>query len=612
MLKSKITLFAAGLLIIANSCSKDNQDILIETDEFVPHTITATIEPTDAKTCIDESTLDKGDEVSLFWTPGDVIGVFTDSESNLKYINSKTTANSDVAIFESTTTVKGTPRYAYYPYSSTAGTNPASISGTVPQVQTMNLMTGSLPGDYKYGTYDGEATNGSNFRFRHLFSIVRVNVDATYTALAGERILGVEMSVTRDGQPVPISGDFTFDATTGSYTLGDSVSNTIMLDWTTSPILEKNSTVTGYASMFPEIKRGDVLNFVVTTSNHTATFSVTSKVNFYKEYFYTFPLTIADFHETIVVKNRQTVSGTFTCATYNVDGLPDLSYIIGSVNPDGPGSEGTKTISQKIAESNWDFVGFSEDFDNHDELVSSLSHFTFGEYLGNVSSKALTGTVFDTDGLGFATNNYTCAFSNYERILFGDKAYGGLTGGANTCIKKAFRYYLVTLADGTEIDVYITHMNTYSEKSSSYINAQHNQLKMIAEHIKSNRNKRPVIFMGDTNLRYTRHDFKTYFWDVLNADYLTINDPWVDYMWDGVYPEHGGKSLVVESATGTDPDLDIIYSNQMGEVVDKIIYINDKEAPVQIKANSYLRDPEYKGLADHWPVVAEFYYERTY
>ena len=124
-------------------------------------------------------------------------------------------------------------------------------------------------------------------------------------------------------------------------------------------------------------------------------------------------------------------------------------------------------------------------------------------------------------------------------------------------------------------------------------------------------NNRPVIIMGDTNCRYTRHDFQTYFWGVLDSS-LEVHDPWVDFQWNGVYPTYPSKSLMVSDATGTDSSTDIICENtQKGEVVDKIIYINNPSAPVQIKAESYLRDYDgYKGLADHMPIVVEFSYTK--
>ena len=235
-----------------------------------------------------------------------------------------------------------------------------------------------------------------------------------------------------------------------------------------------------------------------------------------------------------------------------------------------------------------------------------MSAYTFGKYRGSVSAaNALSAA--DTDGLGFATKNSTCSFSN-ENIVTFTSSYGGVTSGANTCIKKGFRHYVVTLTNGIAIDVIITHMNTYSSSGTDHINAQHAQLKQIAQYINSIRsNNRPIIFMGDTNCRYTRHDFYTYFWSVLDSD-LVVKDPWVEYQWAGVYPEYPSNSLVVEDATGTSSS-DLIYDSQKGEVVDKVIYVNNPDASVQIKANNYLRDYDgYNGMADHMPIIVEFSY----
>lgn len=248
-------------------------------------------------------------------------------------------------------------------------------------------------------------------------------------------------------------------------------------------------------------------------------------------------------------------------------------------------------------------LGFSEDFAYHSELTSALGAYTFGKHRGSVSSISSN----NTDGLCFATLNSTCSFGS-ETIVEYTSDYGGITSGANTCIKKGFRYYPVTLADGVVIDVYITHMNTYSSSGSGHINAQHKQLAQLAAYVseKAMANGRPAIIMGDTNCRYTRHDFQTYFWSKFDSS-LTINDPWVDYMWDGVYPTYPSNSLVVEDATGTSSS-DIICDSQKGEVVDKVIYINNPASNVQISANGYLRDSAFQGLADHWPIVVEFTY----
>lgn len=294
----------------------------------------------------------------------------------------------------------------------------------------------------------------------------------------------------------------------------------------------------------------------------------------------------------------------FTCATYNVDGLPSLIN-----SDDGPGSNGTKTISQKIATSGWDFVAFQEDFEYHTNLASSMGMYHFGKYRGSVGIQNIVLQA-DTDGLEFATLVATCSWSNQTFVEF-TKKHGGLFEGANTCVKKGFRYYLVTMKDGVEFDVYVTHMNSGS--SDDHIAARASQFQQLARYINEHRSGRPIIIMGDFNARYTRDDYATNFWNVLDAD-LNANhkDAWTELIWDGYYPEYGTPSWVVsDKYDPTNTVGDIEYGEQEGEVVDKILYINDPLSDVRIWAKSYKRDMDYRGLADHNPVVVQFGYEKV-
>ena len=298
----------------------------------------------------------------------------------------------------------------------------------------------------------------------------------------------------------------------------------------------------------------------------------------------------------------QQITGTFTCATYNVDGLPEKVLGFITLNGDGPGSSGTKNISQAISTSGWDIVTFQENFSYNSELESAMkSYYTFGTHR-SVSLLSALGTA-DTDGLGFATLNSTCSFSGESWEAFND-AYGGLTDGANTSLKKGIRHYVVTMKDGVQIDLLVTHMNSGSD--SGHIDAREGQLAQIAAYINKIRsNNRPIIFMGDTNCRYTRDDMFGCLLNLLNEE-LTYADPWVEYSWNGVYPTLGSPSLMVPSK-----DASSTLTEQTGEVVDKVIYFNNSNSDTQIKANYYLYDTAYAGMADHNPVVAEFTYVKT-
>lgn len=583
-------------VVMAAGCAKEQRH---EPEQLAdaPKIIAEMAEPL-TRTCIDADDAANGGTLAMLWKTTDAIGVFTASNSNVKYVN-EAVEEVPNASFAATASVSGDITAVYYPYdAANDGKSATALTGTIPAEQAMG---DAITGDYKYGTLKSvTADGGYKFKFNNIFSLVRFKVDATGTVLAGQTLESVKLTVTCDGAEVPVTGDFTFNATDGTYTLG-TTSNVLTTTWGET----LDGAVSSFASVFPEVRSGDVLNFEIKAGDYTATLSVTSKANFAAGMYYTFPLTLANFSGLKIVKN---ISGNFTAATYNVDGI-GLSII----NSDGPGSSGTKEISSKISSDTWDFVSFSEDFAFHDELTSNMGGFTFGTYRGDLENyfSALTGKVYDTDGLGFATRNSTCSFAN-ETIVQYTSSAGGVTQGANTCIKKGFRYYLVTLQDGIQVDVLITHMNTYGE--GDRYNAQHAQLQQVAEYIVDNlkKNNRPIIFMGDTNLRYTRHDFETYFWSILRNANLTYADPWVTYQWAGVYPTYPSNSLMVSDATGTSSSDIICETTQKGEVVDKIIYINNPDAVVQINANNYLRDYDgYNGFGDHMPIVSQFSYSGT-
>ena len=638
----KLGLFAMALSMAA--CSQD--DLASELSEV--EAIEGVAEAPEVVSGYEASTrsvvVEDGEEFSLWWAASEAIGVYGSNFKNTKY-TSTNKSNSQSVTFSGGSLLK-TPKYAYYPYSSTNSSNAqTAVKGELKQVQTWDASAPALAGDFKIGTYKSRSWSNTTFTFSNVLTYVKMAVNANGTVLEGDKLQKVTVTAGNSRQ---LWGAFQADLTKAAASAltwngNESNKNVATLEWKQTPALD--GAVTGYMVAAPQVKKGDVLTFLVETDSHKASFSVTSGVDYAANQQVVYALPLAQLGDVVFMdaegnviggdateepeeptepetpvepepepepepETPTIVTGTFTCATYNVDGLPNKISLI-SINGDGPGASGTNSISAKIAQQNWDFVGFSEDFAYHSNLTSSLGNYQWGKYRGNISSSALYKTI-DTDGLEFAANKATCSWSEENITAFTSSA-GGLTSGANTCIKKGFRHYPVTVAEGVVVDVIITHMNTYSSSGSSHINAQHAQLKQIAQYINNlvATNNRPVILMGDTNCRYTRHDFQTYFWSVLNSN-LTYADPWVEYQWNGVYPTYPSNSLMVSDATGTSSS-DIICANtQQGEVVDKIIYINTPTSDVQIKALNYLRDYDnFNGLADHMPIVSTFKYEKT-
>ena len=587
-------------------------------------TLTATIDQAgvQSRTCIDPTSYDGG-VVGLLWTPDDCLGVFGDANTkNARFDNQSSTKVSQ-ASFSGNLTDGELPQYAYYPYSeANNGKEPTNLSGTVNAEQTFDLGTGQLTDDWKYGTLKRTTSAGYEFQMNHLFAMAKVTVNASGSALQGDALQSVSVKVTaNDGTVRSINGDFTFSAVDGTYQLTGTASegsNTTNMVWSDKPSLTSGKSYTGYLTLIPSVKAGDKFTICLTTDKHTATYEVKSLCDFASGAIYNFPLELTDlakkmmndYHKEPTITEIPTepgtdpeptvTTGTFTACAFNVDGLPQKIGIF-TINGDGPGSSGTTTMAGIANNLGWDIIAASEDFEYDSQLVAGLSNYSHGTWRGSVSAAQLTSTA-DTDGLNFFWRTSTTSATGETYVQYND-AEGGLTSGANTCIKKGFRHYEVTVdaTNNVVIDVYITHMNTYSgsgnTESNAYVKAVLSQLRQLRDYVLTNAkaNKRPAIIMGDTNMRYTRHDIKKNFLDVVaaydsNAGY-TVSDPWVEFYRGGVYPQWNSLSLMTRFAFAGDKTNDIVCAdNQCGEVVDKIWYINVPGAEVQLKATAHKND----------------------
>ncbi|MDD6607362.1 MAG: hypothetical protein PUF00_06335 [Paraprevotella sp.] len=587
MQQKSFTVVLAIATLLSVSCTQDDLRRLSPKNSII-----ASIQSPSTRTAVDDSpTEGTGGTVSgIVWTKGDQLGVFEQTGASQTLYTKDGDEQEAKATFKSTSTI--TPYRAYYPYSESNNGRPwTSLLGNIPAVQPAD--EGNLSGDYKVGQANGGTSgNGYEFVFTHLFSLCRITLDASGTALIGDKLKSIDISVTGEE---PICGDFTFNLRTLDWEKGEKVGNRISLTWDKHPTLTEKP-ITSYISLFPNVKEGDKITISVRTEKYTATFSANCKVNFERENIYNIPLTLDKYSSLKAYDN----TGTFTACAFNVDGLPQkISFA--TINGDGPGSSGTTTMAGIANNLGWDIIAASEDFEYNRELVAALTNYSHGTWRGTVTSAQLSQTA-DTDGLNFFWRTSTTSAAGETWVQYND-AEGGLTSGANTCIKKGFRHYVVTVdaKNNVVIDVYITHMNTYSgsgnTESNKYVKAVLSQLRQLRDYVLKNAkaNKRPAVIMGDTNMRYTRHDIKTNFLDVVaaydnNAGY-TVSDPWVEFHRGGVYPQWNSLSLMTRFAFAGDTENDIVCAdNQKGEVVDKIWYINVPGAEVQLKATAHQND----------------------
>lgn len=308
--------------------------------------------------------------------------------------------------------------------------------------------------------------------------------------------------------------------------------------------------------------------------------------------------------------NNQTIK----VVTYNVDGLPetidlkDLPWVLKpvywvcklfkipttfTINDGKDRRESMLEISKRLSEYDADIIAVQEDFNYHDELMSSLSDKYYdsthtGEItLKNLFSNAEIWSSFPkprlkADGLNLITKK--CALTLDEEIVRWKKSYGYTSHANDKLTHKGFRFYKVYPNDHEgPINVYVLHMDAdfYDPVNcpdvSKDVKARRAQLEQLADHIINTFDEgygNPTIILGDTN------STNKYIWDVdnINAFKKRIADEL--------------PFLEVNEATCGEDD------------VDRVFYINDKYDDVQLKPTRAYYDNVY--LSDHRPYIVEF------
>lgn len=194
-------------------------------------------------------------------------------------------------------------------------------------------------------------------------------------------------------------------------------------------------------------------------------------------------------------------SYTFNAAALNVDGLPnqEISAIVTTVNlnPDGKNEGGATEFCGILANSGWDIVGFSEDFNYHSYLAAApaSTYYNFGKHSGSITTnltQAFTRAAIDGLGIAVAKRmSFTGDTSTGLQVQW-EKEYGGsgLTtigdNGADNMITKGFRMYTVTIAEGVAVDVYVLHMDANSPIVMTTGRTERTRISLLVKHSSSN------------------------------------------------------------------------------------------------------------------------------
>lgn len=304
-------ILTAGVLFGFSSCQEEE---FIDGSHDGKVTIVGRMDGTlQTRTCVDTSSPDG--TTGILWSPKDVIGVFGDKGTKNAQFEAANTGNVAEAEFNGSMASGEHPTYAYYPYSlDNASADVTALKGNLKLEQTFDMTTGKLECDYKVGTPISQTSEGPyEFEFEHLFSLLKFDIDATGTALEGDKLEKIILTLPEERR---LGGEFTFDATTKAVAWAGNATtaNELTMVWSDKPALSNGKSYTGYITCAPDIKAGDNITITIVTQKFKAVFTRTVLVDFVANTCYTFPLSLENYKNEMDVTSRP----VFTSFSFDV------------------------------------------------------------------------------------------------------------------------------------------------------------------------------------------------------------------------------------------------------------------------------------------------------
>lgn len=232
--------------------------------------------------------------------------------------------------------------------------------------------------------------------------------------------------------------------------------------------------------------------------------------------------------------------------TYNIDGLPDKLDLMDlpwflrpvawiyrlikkttkvTINDNGNRNDSMALIGRYLKESGAGLIGVQEDFNYHGVYTDPyLKGYTQGIHQGGFDlSKGvrwLPYPRFSVDGLCLFAKNGKVRIKE-EKAVSWEKSNGYFSHANDKLTTKGFRFYVITVEDKVDLDVYLVHMDAdfYHPDNcpdvSKDVKARASQLRQLSDYIIDRYASgfvNPVIIMGDTN------SCPDYEWDEKNIE----------------------------------------------------------------------------------------------
>ncbi len=280
------------------------------------------------------------DGLTTYWLAGDEMGVYTEEGSaNLKFV-SPSAADAWSGRFLGTLGGE-TPKYAYYPYSESAGSDPAAVKLNLATEQYLN----------SFGLYDIKASDSSSvndnentvFTFKSVLTLLTLRINAVDTPLAGYTLKSVRVQAipAGEGSAAPaVTGDLKIDMTNGNATLFEGDTN----DYVEVVLDNPKALASGQIELPALINPASVvagtklLVTVNTVEGPSATITRTASKSFVVNKRYTFTMNMVNMTEDQITYDIYDEGNPMSSIRFEVASNPDKmvksSLYTGAVGPD--------------------------------------------------------------------------------------------------------------------------------------------------------------------------------------------------------------------------------------------------------------------------------------
>ncbi len=244
--------------------------------------------------------------LGILWSVGDEIGVFGNSTMNAKFEGTFSTPMAS-GVFKGTLDSGDSPKYAYYPYVD-GQTDSKAIPVTVASVQTYTSETSIAANDVKASDIPVQKKDGSyGFIFTPMVSVLKASVtfgsklDAVESS---EKLQAIIFRQKIEGSEAarPWTGDFTMnlsDLSSGLAAVDGKTASEITVKLTEDENggISVGRKAVAYATIAPNIKKGDVIEIELQTNVHKVTFEVKALADFKAGACYDIPLNLDNLKE---------------------------------------------------------------------------------------------------------------------------------------------------------------------------------------------------------------------------------------------------------------------------------------------------------------------------